>query len=382
MSRAPTRLLTLPLALLVLLGGCSMLESKKIDYKSAGTAPSLEAPPDLILPSADNRYAVPTASSAKGSVAYSNYDRERGARPAGEAGKLLPAVEKTRIERAGTQRWLVVDLPPQQVWPLIKDFWQEMGFVINTEAPDTGIIETDWAENRARIPQDALRNLLGKVIDGLYSTAERDKFRTRVEAAADGRSTEIYISHRGMYEVYEGTQGGGDQGNGRTVWQPRPADPELEAEMLRRLMVRFGVDEARAGALVADKPEAPRVAMAKAADGSQRLDVPEPFDRAWRRVGLALDRIGFAVEDRDRAKGVYFVRYVEPDAETRQEKKGFLAKLAFWRSDKPAAASAKFQVRVAGEGEATQVSVRDEQGRPAPGSTGERIVKLLYEQLK
>jgi outer membrane protein assembly factor BamC len=376
-----TRAVPLILAALLTLGGCSLMETKKIDYKSAGTLPTLEAPPDLILPSADNRYALPGTAVDKGAVAYSNYDKERATRPSGDA-KLLPRIDKARIERAGTQRWLVVEAPPQDVWPMLKDFWQGLGFIVNVEMPEAGVMETDWAENRAKIPQDALRNLLGKVIDGLYSTAERDKFRTRVEAAADGRSTEIYISHRGMYEVYEGTQGGGDQGNGRTVWQPRPADPELEVEMLRRLMVRFGVDETRAGTLVADKPEAPRVVIAKAADGSQRLDMPEPFDRAWRRVGLALDRIGFAVEDRDRVKGVYFVRYVEPDTETRQEKKGFLAKLAFWRSDKPAAASAKFQVRVAGEGEATQVSVRDEQGRPAPGSTGERIVKLLYEQLK
>lgn len=378
MKRAATLLLALPLGL----GGCSMLDSKKIDYKSARQAPTLEAPPDLILPSADNRYAVPGGSAAKGSANYSSYDRERATRPTAEANKLLPSVDKTRIERAGTQRWLVVEYPAQDAWPVIKDFWQSMGFIINVETPEAGVMETDWAENRAKIPQDALRSALGKIIEGLYSTGERDKFRTRVETAGDGKGTEIYISHRGMIEVFEGTQTGGDQGKGRTVWQPRAADPELEAEMLRRLMVRFGVEDSRAQGLLAAKPAAPKASIAKAADTTLVLTLPEAFDRAWRRVGLALDRIGFTVEDRDRVNGLYYVRYADPDAETKEEKKGFFSKLAFWRSDKPSAKSARYQVRVAGAAENTEVSVLDEQGKPARNDTGTRIVNLLYEQLK
>ncbi len=376
-----SRALYLSLATLLALGGCSIIEGKKIDYKSSGSLAGLEAPPDLIVPSADNRYALPTMNASKGAVAYSNYDRERAARPSAEAGKLLPKIDKTRIERSGTQRWLVVDMPAKDVWPVIKDFWQELGFIINVEVPEAGVIETDWAENRAKIPQDGLRSLLGKVIDGLYSTAERDKFRTRLEASADGKGTEIYISHRGMFEVFEGTQGGGDQGQGRTVWQPRPADPELEAEMLRRLMVRFGVEEARAQTMVAEKAGLPKVNTSKAADGSLMLTLPEPFDRAWRRVGLALDRIGFTVEDRDRVNGLYYVRYIDPDADARQEKKGFLSKLAFWRDDKKMTAE-KYQVRVGGKDDSTNVSVLDAAGKPVRNDTGNRIVNLLFEQLK
>jgi outer membrane protein assembly factor BamC len=367
-------------AVAVALAGCSFLQGKEIDYKSAGSRPTLEAPPDLLLPSADNRYVVPE-TAGQGSATYSAYSQERGARPSAEGAQILPKVDKVRIERAGTQRWLVVDMPARDVWPVMKDFWQELGFIVNVEQPDAGVMETDWAENRAKIPQDALRNLLGKVIDGLYSTAERDKFRTRLEAAADGKGTEIYISHRGMFEVFEGTQGGGDQGSGKTVWQPRPADPELEAEMLRRLMVRFGVQEARAQTLLADKGAPPQASLAKAADGAPGLTLPEAFDRAWRRVGLALDRIGFAVEDRDRAKGVYYVRYADPEAG--QKKEGFLSKLAFWSSDDKTAKAQKYRVRVTGKGEqASEVAVYQEDGKPAANETGNRIATLLHEQLK
>ena len=360
--------------------GCSFMEGKKIDYKSAGSLPTLEAPPDLILPSGDNRFAVPDVNP-KGIATFSAYDKERAGKPqAGGAQTLLPKVEKVSIERAGTQRWLAVQIPARDVWPVVKEFWQELGFIISLEQPDAGVMETDWAENRAKIPQDGLRTLLSKVIDGLYSTAERDKFRTRLEVGADGR-TEIYISHRGMYEVFEGTVGGGDQGKGKTVWQPRAADPELEAEMLRRLMVRFGVEEARAQTLLAEKGAPPQAVLRKGTDAAPGLTMPESFDRAWRRVGLALDRIGFAVEDRDRAGGIYYVRYLDPEANTKKEK-GFFSKLAFWRSDDPKAQAARYQVRMKGTEAETALAIYQDDGTPAKSETGNRIATLLFEQLK
>ncbi|MDD3529185.1 MAG: outer membrane protein assembly factor BamC [Gallionellaceae bacterium] len=362
------------------LGGCSMMEGKKIDYKSAGSLPPLEAPPDLVMPSADNRYALPGAAPA-GATTYSDYTQERGARAAAGMTGVLPQVDKVRVERAGSQRWLVVDLPAKDVWPVVKDFWQETGFIVNVEMPEAGVMETDWAENRAKIPQDMVRSFLGKALDSLYSTAERDKFRTRLEPAGEGQGTEIYISHKGMIEVFEGTQSGSDQGKGRTVWQPRPADPELEAEMLRRLMVRFGVEEARAQGLIAAKA-ASQASLTKAADGAPALVLPEAFDRAWRRVGLALDRIGFVVEDRDRVAGVYFVRYADLDAETAKEKQGFLSKLAFWRSSDGKAKAEKYRVSVADKDGGSQVAVYRETGAPAADETGNRIARLLHEQLK
>ncbi len=378
--RNATRSTLVLLVLALAASGCSMFEGKKIDYKSAGTLPTLEAPPDLVLPSSDNRFAVPDANP-KGSATFSAYDRERGGKPQTAGTQpLLPKVDKVSIERAGTQRWLTVQVPAQDVWPVVKDFWQEMGFIISLELPDAGVMETDWAENRAKIPQDGLRSLLGKVVDGLYSTAERDKFRTRLETTADGR-TEIYVSHRGMFEVFEGTVGGGDQGKGRTVWQPRAADPELEAEMLRRLMVRFGVEETRAQTLLAEKAAPPQAVLIKSTDAAPGLTMPESFDRAWRRVGLALDRIGFAVEDRDRAGGIYYVRYADPEANTKKDK-SFLSKLAFWSSEDPKAKAMRYQVQLKGTATETALRVYQDDGKPAKNDTGNRIATLLFEQLK
>lgn len=382
MSRKP-QLAVSTLALAISLAGCSsvgsLMESKKIDYKSASKAelPTLEVPPDLTSPTKDGRYNVP-ALAGKGGTTLSAYSSEKAGTVRAASNELLPQVEKVRIERAGTQRWLVVGVPPEKLWPVVKEFWQETGFLVNVEIPDAGIMETDWAEDRAKVPQDGIRNLLGKVLDGMYSTAERDKFRTRLEKGADAGTTEIYISHRGMYEVYT------TEGKDQTRWQPRPADPELEAEMLRRLMVRLGTEEARAKTLMANPQGQELAKMSRAADGSAKIEVIEAFDRTWRRVGLALDRVGFTVEDRDRAKGLYFVRYVDPDADARSKKdEGWLAKLKFWGDDKTKVSDkTQYRIHVSGSTEASAVTVLSKEGGADTSEAGRKILNLLLEQLK
>jgi outer membrane protein assembly factor BamC len=364
----------------VLVAGCEMSlpESKKIEYKSAGKLPPLEIPPDLTQPSRDERYAVPDVASSKGTATYSAYSTERGGTRTSTAQEVLPQVEKMRIERSGTQRWLVVAGTPDQVWTTVKEFWQEMGLLVNVENPSTGVMETDWAENRAKLPQDVIRGTLGKMFDSLYSTAERDKYRTRLEKGAEPGTTEIYISHRGMYEVYI------NEGKSETRWEPRPPDPDLEAEMLRRLMVRMGAEESRAKTMVADGGRKDEKAKLKpAADGVGILELQEAFDRAWRRVGLALDRVGFTVEDRDRTQGLYFVRYVDPDADaTKKDDKGFMSKLMFWKGKPDPALKQQFRIYVKGEGNSSNVQVLTPEGGVDKSESSKKILGLLYDQLK
>ena len=372
-----------------LLSACSSLDfdipSKKVDYKSAGKLPSLDIPPDLTRPTADDRYAVPDVAR-KGPATYSSYTMDREWRQQGGAATIsgvLPEQSDARVERAGTQRWLVVKGDPAQVWPVVKDFWQEVGFVVNVESPEAGVMETDWNENRAKLSDvGVIRGLLGKVLDTAYSTAERDKFRTRLERGAQGTqgaTTEIYISHRGMQEIYI------TEGKDQTRWQPRKPDPDLEAEMLRRLMVRFGIQEARAKQQIAVAAEAPRASLASQSGGI--LTVNEQFDRAWRRIGLALDRVGFTVEDRDRSKGIYFVRYIDPetDVKTTKDDSGFLGRmvggLKFW-GDSPAKKNEQYQIAVRDMDATAQVNVLTKDGKMEQSATSSRILTLLYDQLK
>jgi outer membrane protein assembly factor BamC len=379
--KLPIRVATFStLALTLALTGCgSLLESKRVEYKSAGKLPSLEIPPDLTSPTRDDRYQVPDVSPT-GSATFSTYNAERAGTPrTGSVTDILPDVSKVRVERSGSQRWLVVPEAPEKVWSVVREFWQELGFLIKSEVPEAGVMETDWAENRAKIPQDGIRNLLGKVLDGMYSTSERDKFRTRLERGTQAGTTEIYISHRGVAEVFTNQQ------QDSTVWQPRPSDPELEAEFLRRLMVRFGVEETRAQAQLAPVATTERAKLVRSQDGGGSLELAEPFDRAWRRVGLALDRVGFTVEDRDRSKGYYFVRYIDPqkDAQsTAKRDEGLLSRLAFWRSDKPAASPEQYRVMLKDQKGATAVQVLNKDGASDRSDTARRILSLLHDQLK
>ena len=368
-------------SLAVVLAGCSSigLETKKIDYKSSSSikVPTLEIPPDLTSPTRDDRFAVPD-TVGKGSATFSAYSGERSPQAkAAQQSDILPTVDKARIERSGSQRWLVVTAKPDALWGQVKDFWQETGFTINLELPEAGVMETDWAENRAKIGDDMLRNLLGKVIDSLYSTAERDKFRTRLEPGSEPGTTDVFISHRGMYEIYV------NEGRAETKWQPREPDPELEAEMLRRLMVRFGSDQKRAEAAVAQSKIKPldRAKLTRGNDGAGTLEVQESFDRAWRRVGLSLDRVGFTVEDRDRSKGLYFVRYVDPETDAQNKDPGFLSKLAFWKGKVPDAQT-KYRIFVKDGGTLTTVQVLSSEGGIDQSDTSKKILSLLYDQLK
>jgi outer membrane protein assembly factor BamC len=362
------------------LPGCSYLSSlvpqttnKNADYRSQpAKVPSLDIPPDLTSPVVDDRYVIPD----RGATTYSAYTRERGVAPvAGANPAVLPKLDNAHIERNGSQRWLVVTGTPDKVWPVVKDFWKDTGFQIARETPEAGILETDWAENRSKIPQDIVRNTIGRLLDGLYSSGERDKFRTRLENGANG-TTEIYISHRGLREELTPDKTS-------TVWNTRATDPDLELEMLSRLMVKIaGADKAAPTAVAGTAgAAAPSRASYDAAKGGT-LTVAEPFDRAWRRVGLALDRIGFTVEDRDRSKGTFFVRYIDPDADKeRIANKTWVDKLFFWRSDPPPA-KPQYRILVADANGSASVVVQDSEGKPDNSATAKRMLGLLYEQLK
>ena len=356
---------------LSLLAGCSTLrdtmEGERVDYKTSGTkGPSLDVPPDLTQLSRDTRYVVPGTA-----VSASSYQIGQ---PTQNVETAAVTVGDVRLERAGTQRWLVVNRPADKLWTPVHDFWLESGFLLTQDQQNLGIMETDWAENRAKLPQDFIRNALGKVFDSLYSTGERDKFRTRLERRPDG-GTEIYISHRGMEEVITGGKSGGAGGDS-TVWQPRATDPGLEAEFLRRLMVKLGVTQEQSKALVAAGAAQQKTSRAAIVNSLPVVQIDEGFDRAWRRVGLALDRTGFTVEDRDRSQGTYFVRYVEPVT----DKSGFFSKL--FSGSKAAAQPLKYRITLKSEGEKTTVSVLNAQGTPESSANAQRIVQVIADDLK
>ena len=382
MGGSTMRLATLALAA-SLVAGCSSLGNlfgnDDADYRSGATRrPRLEVPPDLTQLARESRYQTPGGVVSAAAVAAN----AAGPAPAASAPAVAPSqIDGMRIERDGQERWLVVPKSPEQLWPQLRTFWERNGFTLAIDNPKTGILETNWNENRAKLPKGAVRNLIGGVLGNLYDTGERDLFRTRVERTANG--SEIYISHRGVAEVYA------DARHETTTWRARPSDPGLEAEMLSRLMLALaGADEAqRASAAVtpvqpATVPSLPARARTIADAGTAALEVDEPFDRAWRRVGLALDRGGFTVEDRDRAQGLYYVRYIDPTT-AGQEEPGFFARL--FGSGKTATAPVRYRIAVKAEGTdgaKTTVRVLTSSGAPENGDNARRIVTQLVSELR
>lgn len=358
--------ITLAVANLVVLSACTtIIEGDKVDYKTEGAKKvnPLDVPPDLTQLSRDTRYAVPGSSVSASSMA-----NNKGPSVATVAPKQ---VNDVRIEREGPQRWLVVDRPAEMVWPIVQAFWKENGFTYTLEQEQLGLLETDWAENRAKIPQDLIRRSIGKLFDGLYSTGERDKFRTRIERNNKG-GVDIFISHRGMIEEYQ------DQTKTRTIWQPRASDPQLEAEFLSRLMIKLGVS--KESAQVATAPTGSQTTeklSTQIENGITTLVLSESFDVAWRRVGLALDRTGFTLEDRDRSKGTYFVRFVN----TSKQDKGFFSGLFSKESAPTGPLKYRVVITAAGAGK-SNIQVHNNDGQAENSPNTQRIIKLISDELR
>lgn len=360
------------------LAACSSLDSMttgdKVDYKTqAKQTTGLDVPPDLTQLPRDTRPAGGTVSAAQMASQPTTAQRSSGAVPNSVA---LAKAGDAEFQRLGNSRWVHSSLTPEELWPQLKAFWVERGLQVETEDPAVGVMETNWAENRAKLPQDFIRKSIGTLLDSVYSTGERDKYRTRVERNPNG-GTDIYIAHRGMVEVYTNTQ------KDDTAWQPRPSDPELESIMLSRLLLKLGGKEDAAQAVATAQPPSqpetrPGPVPRSLADVPNSIALNEGFDRAWRRVGQSLDRHGFTIEDRDRKQGLFFLRYADPN-QAGKEEPGFWSRL--FGSDK-ASTSVRYRVAVQSEGERSTVLILDDKGQQQTNEMAKRILQLLMEDLR
>jgi len=374
--------LTLVIAIASVLSACDTFSSvddtfsgRKVDYKKQSRdVEPLEIPPDLTTTTRDEMMVVPDINTGEGSATFKDYSKERQSNVVA-MDRVLPKQENIELIREGDDvRHLVITGTKEQTWEKMREFWLNSGMLIKRENPSTGILETEWAENRADIPQDFVRSALSYVLESFYSAGTRDKYRVRIEESVEPGKVDLFLTHYGMEEVIE------DETTGRTIWKPRPRDPELEAEMLGRMMVYMGVEDQKAKALLARSgvKKVDKAIISRNAQGNSRLVVKETFPRAWRRTGVALDRINFVVEDRNRDDGVYFVQYVDPLAE---EQGGMFSGLKFWQ-DKPAVDKSKYRIKLFARGDDTVIIVLDANGQPDSSKTSYRILNLLQEQLK
>lgn len=373
------------------LSGCTFLgidfNDDKVQYESSNSRANLEIPPDLTPIQNDNRFQVPARPGVVSANAEAEKARQAANANAPTASKIVPLTVRAKVMKEGSDRWLRVNAAPEQLWSVVQDFWPSVGLVVREQNPKTGYMETEWAENKAKLPQDIIRRTIGKVIDFAYSTGEQDQYRTRMERNDDG-TTDIYISHRSMVEVVTGAD------KESTVWQPGPTDPTMEAEMLQRLALRIDAEFNPNASAEAEEeaqkelqaqfkvePAAVRARIETGADGKAAAVVlTDNFDQAWRRMGLVLDRMGFEQVDRDRTAGWFLVRYLDPAYETAQkEKRGFFTNL--FSSDAVIDAP-NYRIHLAGEGAETRVTVQGPDGGEDTTGVAPNILGLLAEQLR
>lgn len=370
------------LSVVLLLTGCGSsvvndaIPDQRLAYKKQREAgENLEIPPDLTAGQFDDALDIPPI----GGTTYSEYSGSRAHRQrVAAAGDVLPEIPNVELKRRDSERWLEVQAVPQQVWPRVIAFWREQGILLVEQEPSVGIMKTDWLDNRAEIRRDFVTRMISKVAEGLYATSTRDQYSVRIEPGTRAGTTDVHLTHRGMEERLV-TNAIGD--GSRTVWEPSGSDPAKEAEMLRRLMVFLGAPEQRAAAGTASVAPAPTGARLVAEGGSQVLVIQEEFRRAWRTTGSALDRAGFAVEDRDLSRGIYYVRYAGQSGDSDGKGPGLLSRMTFWRKDAVDPVK-QYQVLVQGNDSESRVRVLDASGNPDVSESGQRILALLREQIR
>ncbi|MEK7992139.1 MAG: outer membrane protein assembly factor BamC [Thiotrichaceae bacterium] len=358
------------LFLLLTTSGCSLLRGLDstggdADYKKSTTLPSLEVPPDLTY-TTDEQLQIPQKGEA---ATYSEFGQQQPETIiTGQPNEILPQTSKVELVRDADKRWLTVADDIEVVWVQVKNFWENSGLALERIEPKIGIMETAWLENRADIPNDALRSLLGRISNIIYSSPTRDKFRTRLERGIQAGTTEVYLTHTGVEEV--------EFSENQFEWRSRPSNPELEAEMLNRLLVFLGVDKSKAEALIAEESTTPKPERAtlSISDNRAALIVHEEYEQTWRLTGLALDKIGFTVEDRNRERGLYYVKYRDP--EMRGKKRGFFSRV-FGKKE----IDEDYIVQLKPVDAETRLIILDKDEEPETSKTAQRILTLLHEEL-
>lgn len=391
------------------------------DYKKGGASSKpLEVPPDLTSVNSSDAYNVPG-----GSTSYSDYTKSQENEAPGVE-QVLRTPDGVRMEKAGGQRWLVVDAPAEKVWPVVREFWLDQGFAVRVENAETGVMETEWVKNKdidVKVKKDkrSYGERFDAWMDGLSGLADRRKFRTRLERGEAEGSTEIYMTHRTVAgapddgkgkvrtvagEIDTGYRLDSRDGN-KVVKKIDQYEQDLDAELLRRLMVKLGVSQERSNEIASNPVREQRAEVVKESDQSVTLKLKDSYSRGWRRVGLALDRVGFVVEDKDRSNGLFYVRYADVGIDDAPKKKkglleilGFgddevenkskpkdettvIDKLKFWKGkDELNDPSKKYRIKVAEADDGTQVNIVDVEGNRDSTTTANKIISLLYNQLK
>ena len=349
--------------LTALVASCSSVTGgRKVDYKTAAVTDTLEVPPDLT--------SLPESRANSGITTYTGYAAAQNIEQP-SSGAVLPTFAKVEVKREAGERWLLIHETPDKVWPRLREFVFSMGLSISRENRATGMIETNWAENRAA---RARGGFFSSLFNWFRDTGVRDRYRIRIEKAPGSQNTEVYLTHQGLIEV---VASGGGENIVQTMWQPSGTDKELEREMLRLLMLHLGVEDAKARGMLTGGLGQARASLEFDENDIADLRTNDPFSSAWRRVGKALDRMGVETKEKDRNKGIYTIAVSKP--EDKDKKPGLFARMMGKETIEPDV----YRLKVESIQQGTQIRLLEsKKDRPVTTPDGKVFMKKLHEALR
>ena len=358
------------LLILVLISGCSWFGGTKKSNQTHRDSRSLEVPPELTQPKTSDSMEIPVVTPDQAGAGFGPRPEDQQASVVNS--KLLPAPAGARVVEVGDLRWAELDGRPEAVWQESQGFLRSLGFEISYEDARLGIMETNWLSNRAYRNIGFWKTYFG----GLTVAGLRDRYRFRLERTEDPNITRLYVTHQGLIEdVIEDDSGE----NINRVWRWRPADPELEAEVLQRFLVFRGLDEKQAEEITKPKPRVER-AVLQDVSGGQLVVVNDNFARTWRHVGVAIDRLGLVVNDRNRSEGLYYLTLSNDFIEQHKQDSGLLK--SWFGGEGEKTTSKKYVLKLEDRGETTTVSLHDENGQLDNSAMAKVLNEQLYQQLR
>ena len=285
------------------LAACSG-SSSDLTYLNSRVFPDLEVPPDLTIEEADSNFRLPAVFSGDG-------------KGSGNSVPVLANVDSIKLEGHADFYWLSVDEPVGNLYQLVKDFWASEGFTLAMDEPVIGIMKTDWDfSEEGKGNED--KGFFARLFSSDDLSPSQDQFKTRIARGPEKATSEIYISHRGTeYKHVMSNQQGQQYARVHLTdfeeeddWTFRASEPELEVEMLSRLMIYLGLRKVEVDGKFSNiKLFSPRATIHTNFSGNDTADeiyilVKDVYKRTWYRTLHQLDRLNFKIISADISSGI------------------------------------------------------------------------------
>lgn len=337
--------------LVLSLAGCNylagengMFRDRADDYMEAPVLPLMAIPDELDSYTLDQLYVIPAQYSAS-------------AQPFDEIPKPKPIETNRRegviIQNLSDTSWIVLDATPGQVWPLVRDYWTQLGVILEYENPGAGIMETTWLE-----------------VDSNLET--RHKYRVTIEPGLHSGYSEIYVIHLQSPRSEPAPL--------VTTWPEKSSSEDRERQILdslsQYLADRNDVYQASSASLLAGSIEAERKAnIVDDEQGNQVLQLRLDYNRAWVLVRSALNEAGVTILENDRDMAFLNVRF--SGISEAGDEPGFIGRL-FSRNDSAGTREERdFSVRLVDEGGVVTVIAEPLESADAlPGLTAELLLVI------